>query len=483
MRASIQAGVVGITVLATLGDGGPKSWAQETDALPRPPGVRLVPLDREPGIQETSVAVHPRDSRNVIVSYQQHYPVHKPFAAVGVARLDAHVAWSTDGGESWTIAQGTAPPNHLQASDTSVTFDLHGHAFLSYIALDSTAGPGTYPYWAKGASRNGVFIRRSLDGGRTWEPFHTALLEFPIESESVFQDKPYLVADNSPSGPHAGNLYVGWTKYSLEKSEVMFSRSTDDGKTWSSPRVISTDPGVPRGDSCGALLGFHAAVGRDGAVYATWSDGQAIVLAIARDGGQTLERSRRIVPTTCSFVGLPDFPGAYGFPAMGIAPHVGSKGRLFVTWGDYRNGDTDIFASTSDDGGRTWAAAIRVNDDPKHNGKDQILSWLAVDPSDSSAYVVFYDRRGDTQNALATVTLARSTDGGHTFTNYGWEPRPSDPRLAGHGDYIGLAASEGRVYGAWPEGAPAAEKTPAGDAPSVIQIGIADFRPDAQKTR
>ena len=61
-----------------------------------------------------------------------------------------------------------------------------------------------------------------------------------------------------------------------------------------------------------------------------------------------------------------------------------------------------------------------MNDDPLHNGADQFYQWLAVDPTNGDVYVQFYDRRDDPDNLKTWVTLARSTDGGSTFTNYAW---------------------------------------------------------------
>ena len=61
-----------------------------------------------------------------------------------------------------------------------------------------------------------------------------------------------------------------------------------------------------------------------------------------------------------------------------------------------------------------------MNDDPVHNGKDQFMQWVTVDPADGSAYVMFYDRRGDSTNVKPIVVLARSTDGGRSFVNYAW---------------------------------------------------------------
>ena len=122
------------------------------------------------------------------------------------------------------------------------------------------------------------------------------------------------------------------------------------------------------------------------------------------------------------------------------------------------------------------------------------MQWLAVDPKDGAAYVIFYDRRSDPKNLLPTVTLARSTDGGRSFTNYAWSDTPTDPKQAGLGDYLGLAALDGRVYGAWVESVPSTRTGPKqppkkpepgelelDDAawpygPSAIRMGVADFR-------
>ncbi len=461
---------VGHTILAAA--------AQQTDSLLRPPGVRLVTLPSvtlpsEPSRpRETVVAVDPRDSRHLVVSFQQ---MAGEWNGGWGQRFNVHVAWSADGGETWAVATGTTHENYVFSADPSVTVDLHGHAFLSYVGFDHGRQA---PYWGKGGSRNGVFIRRSQDGGRTFQAAPTPIIEYPTMPDPPFQDKPYVVADNNVSSPHAGNLYLGWTRFSLDKSEIMFSRSTDDGNTWSRPMAINTQPGVPRGATSGAVFGFHAVAGPDGTLYAIWSDGQGIVLAVSRDGGRTFEPSNRVIQTTLWELNVAGFLGANGLPAIAIDPRSGRHGRLLVTWGDFRYGDIDILASTSEDGGRTWAAPVRVNDDPKHNGRDQVLSWLAVDSTDGAAYVLFYDRRGDPKNELSTVTLARSTDGGRTFTNYAWTVTATDPTQASYGDYIGLGASGGRVYGAWTESVPTPQQsaTAAASGPAVIRIGIADFR-------
>jgi len=85
-------------------------------------------------------------------------------------------------------------------------------------------------------------------------------------------------------------------------------------------------------------------------------------------------------------------------------------------------------------------------------------------------YVVFYDRRGDPKNRQQTVTLARSTDGGHTFQNFAWMDQPFDAQGVFMGDYNGITALNGRVYGVWTQ---KPENKSSRD--TVIQIGVADF--------
>jgi hypothetical protein len=184
--------------------------------------------------------------------------------------------------------------------------------------------------------------------------------------------------------------------------------------------------------------------------------------------------------------GVQTLDRANGFPQIAIDPR---SRRLFVTWSDYRNGDVDVFCATSTDAGETWSAPVRVNNDGVHNGADQFFQWLAVDPTDGAANIVFYDRRGDRENRRQIVVLARSTDGGVSFENYAWTTDPFEAGGFFFGDYSGIAAWGGRVYGVWTEQpaiAPVAGNNTTDDAKpkprgTVVKVGIADFTPNASE--
>jgi hypothetical protein len=188
----------------------------------------------------------------------------------------------------------------------------------------------------------------------------------------------------------------------------------------------------------------------------------------SRDGGKTFSHSRPVIHTAPIMFAIQTLERANGFPQIAIDPKTN---RLYVTWSDYRNGDLDVFIASSGDGGKHWTAPVRVNDDPIHNGAEQFLQWLAVDPTDGSIDVLFYDRRGDPQNRKQIVVLARSTNGARSFSNYAWTDNPFEASGVFFGDYSGLAAYGGRVYGIWTEkpipAAEAKEKPEATDKPEA----------------
>jgi hypothetical protein len=422
--------------------------------LPPAPKAHLVDINPKPGFfNEPSIAVNSKNPQQLVVAWQ----------------VNASAAYSEDGGQSWTIAEGTAPKDYRVSGDVSVTYDASGHALLCYIAFDKL---GTSQYWAHGATRNGIFVRRSLDGGKTWEPGAIPVVAHDSTPGIPFEDKPYIVADTISR--HAGNLYIGWTQFTLAASDLLFSRSTDGGQNWSQPVKLNGVPGLPRDDN-GAVEGFDGAVGPDGTLYTIWNDRSGIRFAVSTDGGRSFNHDRHIIPAGPPFFGISGVSRSNGFPQIGIDPRGGKKGgKLYVAWSDYSNGDVDVFVSSSGNQGHTWSAPVRVNNDPIHNGKDQFFQWMAVDPKSGAVNVVFYDRR--TNNDSTTVTLARSTDGGKTFTNYALDQEAFTAEGDFLGDYLALTAFGNKVFAAWAHQTTEEPKAERGKRTrTVLRVGVADF--------
>jgi hypothetical protein len=397
----------------------------------------------------------------------------------------ATVAYSSDGAQTFTLADLPPVAGWGNGGDVSTTFDDKGKVYLSSLHFDKL---GSDSYWAHGAGHNGIFVRRSPDGGKTWEKDATAVKTFEGNGpDSHMEDMPRIFADNVPTSPFAGNLYVGWIEWQLDKSIILFARSSDEGKTFSTPMRISTHAGLPRDDN-GGLVGFVGVVGADGTIYAIWNDGANITFTSSKDGGKTFAPSRAIMDVGAPYfggaTGIPGVARVMGFPQIGVDPREGKKGgNLYVTWSDFRNGDVDVFSSTSTDHGRTWSQPVRVNSDPIHDGNDQFFQWMTVDPITGAVYVQFYDRRDDPANRRTWFTLARSTDSGKTFTNFAWTDTPFASEQAFLGDYTWLAAFNNKVYGVWTETVAPTAEAPGREAAAgsqkpqgtAVRVGTADF--------
>src|SRR5437762_1811012 len=158
---------------------------------PKAPNSSVITLTPQPGyFTEPGIAINPNNPQQVVAVYQDN----------------AHAAYSFDAGRTWQMATGVEPPNYRVSGDVSTTYDNQGHAFICYIAFDKL---GTFNYWGHNSSRNGIYVRRSLDGGASWESQDVAATEQPDKTTVPWEDKPYIIADMG-RGPHAGNLYIGW---------------------------------------------------------------------------------------------------------------------------------------------------------------------------------------------------------------------------------------------------------------------------------
>jgi len=438
--------------------------------LPAPPGRRVVTVSPANSRgNEPSIAVDPNNPDRVVAAFQP-----------------ATIAYSTDGAKTFTTPELPPVEGWRGGGDVSLAFDNKGGVYLATLHFDKL---GSQSYWAHGAGRNGIFVRRSPDGGKTWEKDAVAIKAYEgNEPDIQWEDMPRVFADAQPRSPYAGNVYIGWIEWQLDKSIILFARSTDSGKTFSQPMRISTHAGLPRDDN-GGLVGFVGAVGADGTVYAIWNDGSTIAFTRSHDGGRLFEPSRVAIEVAPPYFGgaggIPGVSRVMGFPQIGVDPRA-NGGALYLTWSDYRNGDVDVFCVSSNDGGKSWSKPVRVNSDPIHDGIDQFFQWMTVDPVTGEIYVQFYDRRDDPANRKTGFTLARSNDGGKSFANYAWSETPFESLDAFLGDYTWLAVYNRRAYGIWTEAlpiSPDSHSAHSGRPPramTAVRVGFADFQPSSK---
>ena len=422
--------------------------------------VRVSPSEaKQPG--ETCVAINPAYPDHIVVSSFQG-------RQLGKYTSNNFTYNSADWGKTWTM--GAAPnPDRRNQGDDVVTFGPDGTVYHCYL---SALG---YREAAPLRAASGLFVRQSSDGLKWEKPVPVV---DHINTVEPMEDKPWIVVDGVAGSPYRGNVYVSWTRFDKygsrdpeHRSRIYFSRSKDGGKTFGSPVCISDKSGGALDDK-NTVEGAVPTVGPKGEVYVAWAGPAGIVIDKSEDGGFTFGTDVKVA----------DQPGGWNFSSVGVPRHNGmpvtgcdvSRGRhrgsVYVLWADKRNGDSDVFVAASRDGAKTWGEPVRVNSDPVKNGRDQLFPWLAVDPLDGSLNVVYFDRReaSSPTDTRVWVTVARSVDGGRTFTNYPVKLDPFDIRGFA-GDYNGIAAHGGRVAAAF------AHIT--GGREQVVSAALFRFRP------
>ncbi len=371
--------------------------------------------------EEVTIAINPADTN---------------YLAAG-ANID-YFFYSDDGGMSW--GESTMSSTLGVWGDPCVLFDSLGTLYYAHLS-NPVSG-----YWI-----DRIVIQRSTDYGQTWNDGVGVGYEYPKN-----QDKEWMAVDLTQS-PYKGNIYVTWTEFddygssnSNDSSRIKFSKSTDQGVTWSDAITISDVSGDCI-DSDNTTEGAVPAVGPNGEIYVSWAGPLGLMFDKSTDGGETWG--------TDIFVS--DIPGGWDFNVPGIMRCNGLpitmcdvsdspyRGNIYICWGDQRNGsdDTDVFLSRSTDGGETWSPAVRVNNDS--TTRHQFFPWMTVDQKTGNIWGVFYDRR-NTIGVATDVYLVRSTDGGETFENFRVSESSFIPNAGVFfGDYINIAAWDRMVRPIW----------------------------------
>jgi hypothetical protein len=414
---------------------------------------------------EVSIAINPKNPDNMIAaSFQTGHPP-KP-------RAGSYHYVTSDGGKTWKTVPTPDPKNLVQGDDV-MAFSSDGIAYHVHLSFDGirVARPPR--------AENGMIVNVSKDEGYTWTDGTAAINH--INTVIPFEDKPGLVVDNASASRSKGNVYLAWTRFDVygssnpeHHSQIYFTRSTDQGQTFSMPIRIS-DTGGDCLDGDNTVEGAVPAVGPNGEVYVVWAGPLGLVMDKSLDGGLTFGKDKVIgnIPGGWDF-SVEGLDRANGMPVTGVDLSNGpNKGTLYVNWIDARNGDEDVFVMASRDGGETWSGPVRVNDDPVRNGKAQFFTWMAIDPADGSINVIFYDRRDGT-GTQTRLTLARSVDGGKTFVNHKVDLPvfSANPRVF-FGDYCSVSAYEGRVVPAFMHFAD--------DGKLAISVALYRFKPGTQE--
>lgn len=363
---------------------------------------------------ETTIAVDPSNPDRLL-------------AAANDARLGRWAVGyyrSADGGATWS--DGIAPfQRYSTQADPGIAFCPNGTAILTYI-----------DYSGEAFTPSRLVAAHSPDGGANW--FGPAVLS-DNPSGTGFADRPLVGCGRNGSGAFSNRIYASWTIFASRYSQglIQFSSSDDGGVSWT-PAILLSSSGAQSSMPVPGLAGE---------TYVVWHRGSNLEIRRTIDGGGSWANPR--VVSNVVAAGDTNFRRPT-YPAGAIDTSGGPfHGTIYVAWHDRRFGDPDILISRSADGGTTWSAPQRVNDDLQGNGRDQFMPWLSVDDR-GTVIVKFFDRRHDPANLRQHVFTATSHDGGQSFENLRVTDVDSDPSTTSFlGDYSAIASLGGYSYTMW----------------------------------
>lgn len=141
-------------------------------------------------------------------------------------------------------------------------------------------------------------------------------------------------------------------------------------------------------------------------------------------------------------------PTNHEYPCMTLDAH----GNIYVVWDDQRGGTAtgyDVYVAKSTDGGATFGPSVKVN----HDGTpyDQNTASIAVG-ADGTIYVAWKDFRTPILDSKgkptnADIFASTSTDGGQTFSS---EVKVNDNKVTAEQSHPTIGVdSAGKVYVAW----------------------------------
>src|SRR5262245_60268 len=286
-------------------------------------------------------------------------------------------ARSTDGGATFTDG-GTLPtnPNGDAGDPVMARNEATGRIYQSTLQF----------------SNSGIDVFRSDDNGATWAA--------PVQGapgKTGFQDKEWITVDNF-AGAGASNVYLVARDFGAGNG-IYFFRSTDNGATFGPSGGTLITPG-----SQGAFV----VVGPDHSVYVFWYAGTTIQMRKSIDQGLTFGAPVIVasglvggVNGDLALTGIRQgtvTPAGFRsseFPHAAVNP---VNGNIYVTFANNPAGvdKADVFVAQSTDGGVTWGAPVRVNDDATTT--DQWQPTLAVTPDGANLGVFYYSRQEDPVN-------------------------------------------------------------------------------------
>jgi hypothetical protein len=353
---------------------------------------------------EPSICDDPTNGNKMSIGWRQFDSVLSNFRQAGFA-------YTANGGRTW-IFPGVLQRNVFR-SDPVLNSDNAGRFF--YLSLLQTFFDDLW---------------RSLNGGQSWTDIA------PADGG----DKQWFTIDNTNSTGR-GFQYQFWSTDGNNYGGRQFSRSTNGGLTWMNPINIPNSPawGTLDVDSNGNLF--------IGGVNLTTNQIWCIRSANAKNGAvvPTFDQSTAVNLGGHIVFGEPINPdGLVGqiFLAVDRSGTI-TNNNVYMLASIQPTGfstGSDVMFVRSTNGGQTFSAPRRINDDPVNHAKWHWFGTLSVAPN-GRIDAVWLDTRNAANNTDSQLFYSYSLDGGNTWSRNvaitnSFNPFLGYPNQNKLGDYI-----------------------------------------------
>ncbi len=368
---------------------------------------------------EPSIGVDPTNLNRIVIGWRQFDNVLSNFRQAGWA-------YSADAGHTWTF------PGKIEAgifrSDPVLDFDSNGVCFYNSLTSDNVT------YTCK--------VFRSTDGGASWD----------AGAEAFGGDKQWMTIDNS-GGPGSGNIYSFWTSYYSSCQPGYFTRSINHGDSYQPCTEVIGNPywGTMSVGNEGEL--YIGGAGSINGIVVSRSDG-------AWDPGSFVNWDMATQVEMDGYItsGADVNPvGLLGQVSIDVDRSNGpGRDNVYVVASMVRlsnNDPADIMFSRSSNGGLTWSAPVKINDDVSIQNY-QWFGTMSVAPN-GRIDVVWLDTR-DTPlfSYLSSLYYSYSMDQGQTWSlnerlTSSFDPTVGWPQQNKMGDYFDMISDDNGAHLAW----------------------------------
>ena len=362
---------------------------------------------------ECPIAVDPTDGNKMTIAWRQFNDVSSNFRQAGWG-------YTIDGGLHWTFP-GVLQNNTFR-SDPVTKSDETGQFF--YLSLRSDG----FSFFCDD-------MWGSTNGGQTWTMLSA-------KQGAGGGDKQWFTIDKT-GGPGHGFQYQSDDGINCSGGGVEFQRSTNGGVTWQSPIVIPNSPvyGTLDVDTNGNLF-----IGGEGS-----STFYCVRSSNAQIGGQTPTFDRSTPVNMGGFIiqGGINGVGLCGQVFLAIDRSGGATNNniyMLASVEPSGRSTTDVMFVRSTDGGLTFSAPLRVNDDGVNPTKWHWFGTFSVAPN-GRLDAVWYDTRNAANNTDSQLFYSYSTDAGVTWSpnvavSNPFNPFEGYPNQSKIGDYITIVSDD-----------------------------------------